>query len=340
MKKVIYGAGEYGKDLFDIMEKAGEKIEFFVQTDVKGERQVNGIPVISYEELKRKNEEYIVYIAIDNAKVIEDIKYVFKSDGYDMHKILNMQNFLKQNSLKQKECLLCKRTFGKFLPFGIKNEFFTEKKIIGGGYRENACCPNCGSIDRNRWVYWVLNKFTDIFINQNRIVHFAPERKLREIFEQNLKSDYYPVDLQPMMNGKKVHIVDVTHIPFTDSFADYIIINHVLEHIPNDRAAVEEMSRILKPNGKIIMSFPISTEKTTLEDSTIVTEEERERYYGQNDHVRLYGMDFKERLESYGLNVNVYTPNAYMSREEIEHYGLIQDDMVMICSVKNDEGMI
>lgn len=339
MKKAIYGAGEFGKRLFKILKLGGEKIDIFVQTNLNENINIEGIDVISYKDFIEIEEPYLVYIAINDEKTVENIKDRFRTDNFDMSKVLNMQSFIKQNydllfEIGDKKCLLCGHSVTRFLPGGEKNDIFLKKNIIGGGYRENAICPICGSLDRTRWVYWVLKNFTNLFMEENRVIHFAPEIYLRKQLEENKDCDYYPVDIKKMSGGAKVHRVDITSIPFIDNFADYIIVNHVLEHIPDEKTAVSEMKRVLKEKGKIVMSFPISIEENTFEDNNITTDEQREKYYGQKDHVRLYGRDFKKHFESYGFQVDVYSPKDYMELNDIKKYGLLENDTVLICSKK------
>lgn len=339
MKKAIYGAGEFGKKLYNILKLVGVKIDIFVQTELNEVSSVEDIKVISYKEFINKEEPYFVYIAINNEKTVKNIMDRLRIDQFDMNKVWNMQEFVKQNEhllikAGNKKCLFCGNSLDQFLPGGEPNDIFTKKNIIGGGYRKNAICPVCGSLDRTRWVYWVLKKFTDIFVGENRVIHFAPECYLRKRLEENKNCDYYPVDLKNTVEGLRVHRADITNIPYPDAFADYIIVNHVLEHISDEKKAVDELKRILKEKGKIIMSFPISVNENTLEDNRIMTDEQREMYYGQKDHVRLYGKDFKNHFEHYGFQVNIYSPKDYMERNDIEKYGLIENDIVLICSKK------
>ena len=105
-----------------------------------------------------------------------------------------------------------------------------------------------------------------------------------------------------------------------------------MEHVKDEKKAIYEMKRVLKKNGKIVMTFPISLVQGTFEDDAIVSEDAREKYYGQKDHVRLYGNDFKERFENYGLKVKCYSPKDYLTKDDIERFGLIPDDIVLICS--------
>ena len=111
-----------------------------------------------------------------------------------------------------------------------------------------------------------------------------------------------------------------------------MIANHVLEHIVDDGKAIRELKRVLKPDGEIILSFPICPDKDTYEDISIQSPEARLKAYGQEDHVRLYGRDYRERIERYGLNVSVYTPLEQCNEETIGRFGFIKDDIVMMCT--------
>lgn len=240
--------------------------------------------------------------------------------------------FKKQNldtGLTDHYCILCNSQIDSFFPGGYSGDFFRNKKIIGGGYRENVICPNCRSMDRERWCYYVMQKYTDIFQKTSTILHFAPERRIADILQKNEKADYYKCDLY---KAGDIHKCDITDIQFRDHFFDYIIVNHVLEHVKNEAAAINELKRVLKEDGKIILSFPVCPDMKTYEDDRIVDEAGRLRAFGQEDHVRIYGKDFLERLSQYGLNIKVYTPCQELEKGEIEKYGFISDDILMVCS--------
>ena len=116
---------------------------------------------------------------------------------------------------------------------------------------------------------------------------------------------------------------------------NYVIINHVMEHV-EEQQAISELKRVLTTDGKLIMSFPVCIDnETTIEDSAIVTDEDRIREYGQKDHIRLYGMDYKDRMEKYGLDVDIYSPKDFFSDQEIEYYGFIENDIMLICRKAN-----
>lgn len=322
---IIYGTGNYGKKLLDILNHCCVKVDYFCQTEVEAQEfTVQGICVLSAKQLFQMSGTKIVLIAIKDMKTSRQIK---RELGKYTGEILVYEcgRFIEQNTTGY--CMICGSYVNNFEPTGIKAKIFEEHHIIGGGYRENAVCPYCRSVDRERWEMYVLNYYTDIFESSSRILHFAPEKNIQNRIRSNGKNDYYACDI---MADKEMHMIDVTNIPFVDNTFDYIIINHVLEHVPNERKAMSEMIRVLRPEGRIIMSFPICTDQKTIEDKMVKTPEERLCYYGQEDHVRLYGSDYKERLEQYGMKFDVYSPENECSDMDIKKYGFIKDDIILI----------
>ncbi len=214
----------------------------------------------------------------------------------------------------RKHCDCCGRSFHKFLPFGLRN-------------RKNAKCPNCGSLERHRLIWLYLKERTSLFSDNLMVLHFAPEM----IFQKNLKNlanlDYISADLDPSRAMLKV---DITNIYFKDNTFDVILCNHVLEHIQDDHKAMSELFRILKPGGWSIIQVPIKREKT-FEDDNIKSPEEREKQFGQRDHVRQYGRDFKNRLEKAGFEVKVEGYAKELNRKLFEKCGLVDID-IYFCS--------
>lgn len=126
--------------------------------------------------------------------------------------------------------------------------------------------------------------------------------------------------------------VDITGIPFEEDSFDVIICNHVLEHIEQDRKAMQELFRVLKPGGWAMLQVPLDGRIVTYEDHTIVQPEERERFFGQHDHVRRYGLDYKEKLEKVGFEVKVDQFVKEFSPEQIYRYGLKANEDLYVCS--------
>lgn len=201
-------------------------------------------------------------------------------------------------------CPFCRARLRTFRPFGLKLPVFSEKRIVGGGYRLNASCPVCDSIERERLIYLFLLNKTGIFESPHRILHIAPEKRLADILFKHASAGYFTADLylkSVMLN------LDLTEIPFADTTFDAIMCNHVLEHIVNDHKAMSELYRILKIGGWAILQVPISSSlEKTYEDRSVTTPAGREESFGQADHVRIYAMDYVDRLEQAGFSVDIF----------------------------------
>ncbi len=155
----------------------------------------------------------------------------------------------------------------------------------------------------------------------------APEPGLSGRIRRNKYIDYLSIDLASSFAMVKMSVTDL-QLP-DDSF-DAIYCSHVLEHVPEDRRAMAEFYRVLKPGGWAIILVPISGEKT-FEDPSVTTPGERQRLFGQHDHVRLYGKDLKERLEGAGFNVVVDAFARNFSPKQVQRLGLKLDDDIYFC---------
>ena len=190
--------------------------------------------------------------------------------------------------------------------------------------------PICGGNDRTRWVNYVIENKLDLLHNKITILHFAPERQIERKIRNKKNITYITADIE---EGRADRVEDITHINFPDKYFDYIICNHVLEHIKDEKRAFNELQRCIKENGKIIFSVPICWEIDTYENDSVVTDEDRLIEYGQTDHVRLYGRDLKSRLEQYGFKVEYYRTNMCLDKEKIETMKLIPEDTIWLLSL-------
>ena len=216
-----------------------------------------------------------------------------------------------------RRCPLCEATGeGLFLPHGRT-------------HRRNARCRECGSLERHRLV-WVYLLETDLFDgNRKRVLHIAPEPVIRQRLEGHPKIDYLSGDLRP---GKAMVEMDITAMPWRDGSFDFILCSHVLEHVPDDRRALSELLRVLRPGGWAILAVPIRGERT-YEDPLITSPDERARHFGQADHVRKYGSrDFPERIRSVGFEVTVDPfPRRVLGQRRARELGIRIDDAVHVC---------
>jgi SAM-dependent methyltransferase len=230
-----------------------------------------------------------------------------------------------------RQCPFCESSFSVFLPTGLNFPVLEERKIVGGG-RRNARCPVCDSSDRERLVYFYLLRKTDIFENHHKLLHVAPEERIRNILSSRRNLDYLTGDLY----STNVQIkMDITDIQFPDNSFDAIICNHVLEHVVDDRKAMAELYRVLKPGRWAILQVPMSQSlDKTYEDFSITTAKGREEAFGQDDHVRIYATDYTTRLAQAGFEVTVFkwTAEAESFGGHNNVFGLNEDECVFLAS--------
>ena len=251
-------------------------------------------------------------------------------------------------------CPFCERKYKKLSPIGknTKSPVYHDNNVIGAGYRPNASCPHpeCISSDKERLLYFYLKHKTNIFSENLRVLHIAPERNLHKLLKKQNNLDYISGDLNHYGNYSKesspldyylrrtkptlaMGKVDITNIKYKDNSFDVIICNHVLEHVPDDKLAMSELNRVLKPGGWAIIDVPYSFSLTdTIEDSSITDPKEREITFGQWDHLRIYGAeDFKNRLKSAGFKVNLYDLEEESNLDDISLYALPKNHKLHIC---------
>lgn len=209
-----------------------------------------------------------------------------------------------------RRCPLCESAVRTYLPHGGGFDVLEQRKVIGGMRRENDQCPVCRSADRTRLMMLYLDKIVGAGLRPLRILHVAPDYGLYLWLKKRGNIDYVAtdLDLSRYRHMENIQKADLTALPFENASFDVVICSHVLEHIPDDRAAMREIMRVLKPEGVAMLMVPLATDgKSTEEEPTINDAREQERRFGQWDHVRIYGRDdFIARLESCGLDVTPF----------------------------------
>ena len=189
--------------------------------------------------------------------------------------------------------------------------------------------PGTLSLERHRLFWLYLKNETTFFSAPLRVLHFAPEQAFVQKFKKQKNLSYTTTDLNSPIADVKADICD---LPFKDNSFDFIICNHVLEHIPDDTKAMQELHRVLAPKGTAILQVPYDAKlSTTFEDNTITEQSERTRIFGQYDHLRVYGMDYFKKLASVGFNVNALDYTATLSSEDIERYRLCRGELLPVC---------
>ncbi|MAY23370.1 MAG: SAM-dependent methyltransferase [Flavobacteriaceae bacterium] len=209
------------------------------------------------------------------------------------------------------------KSYRKFLPYGYEN------------VRENVLAPGTFSLERHRLFWLYLKNETSFFSEKLNVLHFAPEQAFLKRFRKLKNITYTTTDLNSPIADVKA---DICQLPFQENEFDFIICNHVLEHIPDDTKALEELFRVLAPNGTAILQVPYDKHREhTFEDDSITDPKERARIFGQYDHVRVYGMDYFEKLASVGFTVEAVDYTAYFSEEEIEKMRLPKGELLPVC---------
>lgn len=193
--------------------------------------------------------------------------------------------------------------------------------------RPLALCPYCGSLERHRLLYLYLRQKTNLFRDELSVLHFSPERGLGGALaaQRNLKyaTSWYEPD------RKADYHLDLTNLALPDNSWDVLIAYHVLEHIPDDRKAMREMFRVLKPGGWAAVQVPIRDEPDTDEDPTVDTEAERTERFGQFDHLRFYGWrDFADRLTQAGFAVTIERFGHELGDSAIKQFALDRNERI------------
>lgn len=169
-------------------------------------------------------------------------------------------------------------------------------------------CWVCGSMERHRSIWLYLDLHPEMLRDGISILHVAPERILQRRLAAVPRATYVGGDLTREFGPERI---DVTDIQFADDTFDAVVCNHVLEHVPDDRRAMSEIHRVLRPGGWALLQVPDlewNDAAVTAESPSISDPEEQLRLYGQRDHVRRYGWDYVDRLAAAGLEVEVVRP--------------------------------
>lgn len=174
------------------------------------------------------------------------------------------------------------------------------------------------------WLY--LKNETSWFSENLKVLHFAPEQAFYKRFRALPNISYTTTDLNSPLADVKA---DICNLPFKDNSYDVILCNHVLEHIPDDTKAMQELYRVMKPGGWGIFQIPQDLNRTTtFEDNSITDKKARAKIFGQYDHVRIYGRDYFDKLRAIGFEVEEVNYTATLSDQDIEKFCLAKGEII------------
>ena len=208
------------------------------------------------------------------------------------------------------------KSFRTFLPYGYENQ------------RNNVLSPSTLSLERHRLLWLYLKNETNFFTANLKVLHFAPEQAFYKRFKKMENLNYITTDLESPLAEVKA---DICNLPFKDNSFDFILCNHVLEHIPDDSKAMQELYRVLKSKGIGVFQIPQDlSRETTFEDDSIKDKKERAKIFGQYDLVRVYGRDYFDKLRSFGFNVDEVDYTSTLSEENITKYCLAKGEIIPV----------
>jgi predicted SAM-dependent methyltransferase len=213
-------------------------------------------------------------------------------------------------------CPICENNFDRFLTGPDKS-------------RQNSKCPGCGSLERQRLLWLYLKNKIQIEKLNIRLLNIAPDYAIQSKLRKLKNINYTSIDLNSDLAIEKQ---DLTKLNITDNSYDAILCYHVLEHIIDDKKAMKELYRILKPGGWAIIQSPFEKNlEKTFEDFSITSPEDRKKVFGQNDHVRIYGLDYIDRLRNAGFKVILDDFNRELNVKETNKYLLDKDEEIYFC---------
>jgi SAM-dependent methyltransferase len=214
------------------------------------------------------------------------------------------------------------RSFKKMLPYGYGNQ------------RENVLSPSTLSLERHRLMWLFLRDQTSFFTAdiKLKVLHIAPEQCFLDIFRKQKNLDYTTSDLESPIADVKA---DICNLPFKENEFDVIFCNHVLEHIRDDNKAMQELYRVLKPGGFGVFQIPQDIFRAkTFEDNSITNKKERAKVFGQYDHLRVYGLDYFDKLRAVGFKVDEVDYTKKITLERLKRFCLMPNEILPVCYKK------
>ncbi|KFN01172.1 glycosyltransferase [Bacillus clarus] len=321
-----------------------EPLSYFRQHSGQNQKQMNFILMTIEEWIELIVDARESGFLNSEQEYKESLSYCLENAGYILKDAVRRGelSLIKNENIKKKlnklvthifsdyfcSCPYCNRTFDNFSPWPAHYDFPKYKFEMWN--KDTGICPICNSMDRERLYRTYIETETNLLSENHKILHIAPEARLREWLNQFTNLSYVCGDLIP--KDQLMEEVDVTNIVYENEAFDVIICSHVLEHVPEDEKAMKELYRVLKPGGWGIIQVPIVMHiNSIIEGPSIVTPQMRKLVFGQEDHVRIYNQaGFIQRLKNAGFYVELYNIAEKYGIEQARKLGLSETDMLYI----------
>jgi len=200
--------------------------------------------------------------------------------------------------------------------------------LPGPNGRPHARCPGCQALERHRLLALVFSQLALVIGSSRAILDVAPQAQLRRLLTERVGRRYVGLDMAMQRHADV--LADLSRLPFGRDTFDLILCYHVLEHVPDDKAAMRELARVLQPGAFALVQVPYKSGQPTDEDPSAPVEERRRRF-GQDDHVRYYGFDFEDRLLEHGLQPWRFRAGDLLEASDMDRMGIIPSEMVWLC---------
>lgn len=233
-----------------------------------------------------------------------------------MRFLLNVPEGLRRAMFggKAHYCTVCESSLRKFLRFG---------------HSPKEWCPVCTSFRRHRAAWLFFHQRTNLFDGSPKtMLHVAPELAFESRLKKVRELSYITADCRP--NRAKL-CMNIASIPCPDNVFEVIFCSHVLEHVPDDHQAMCEFARVLKPHGWALFMVPYRANRLTDEDLSVTDPAERERRFGQYNHVRFYGRDFVDRLQDAGFRVTIIQTLEIVGPDQLNRLGMNAKEALFYC---------
>lgn len=211
-------------------------------------------------------------------------------------------------------CPACRRPAKRFEP--------------GPDGRPDARCPWCNTLERHRALAVLLDRLEPFLAVAEQVLDVAPQARIQQVLRDRSRL-YVGVDLDV---ARRIDVRgDLTRLPFADGAFGFVVAYHVLEHVPDDRTAIAELRRVLASGGVAVVQVPRRRGSATEEDPA-APPDERARRFGQDDHVRLYGDDFEDRLRAAGLYPRRVVPREFVTEDQRARWRIVADEEIWVCA--------
>lgn len=321
---IIVHNDKLNKNFYDFSQKSLRALAQYVNLDVIDVKSKNDEICL----IAKKNSETKMLLRNSYENELIKNKYSSILEDYKVYlNSINNQNLILNNyysnvesllseleSSKKYYCPICETYHDGFLPFGNPMRF-------------DAKCPNCGSLERHRFIYLYLKNKTNIFNKNSKVFQFNPINSLYNLFKKNNRCY---ISGGTKVTGNIDKIIDLEKITFEDNYFDYVLNFHILDKVKDDIKVISELYRVVKPyedGGLVLINVPILRDETQEYGSDDLTSNES---FNESKPFRVYGHDIIYKLEDVGFSVDICKSNDFLDSKLLKIYGIVPD-YLFIC---------